>query len=170
MLLDARRLSPSPAAQLSQIDSRLLQSRVCRLATLPSICGGPRSEVLHMRLGLGLGAAALFAFAGYQMIVLESEAGNTVAEAFYNAVGWLSLGLAVLSVAVGIPHPVSDRPTIVAAEHSLYGGAAKGGFVPIEGWAPTGSRECPSCSKTVAIGRETHCNHCGTQLLVQSGP
>lgn len=34
--------------------------------------------------------------AGYVMTTIESQAGNTVAEAFYNQMGWLGMGLGVL--------------------------------------------------------------------------
>lgn len=40
---------------------------------------------------VALVAVLLFLLAGVQMLGLESEAGNTVAEAFYNAVGLLSI-------------------------------------------------------------------------------
>ncbi|CAN5612309.1 hypothetical protein BH23CHL8_BH23CHL8_18940 [soil metagenome] len=48
------------------------------------------------------GAAALLAFAGMQLVGLQSVAGNTVAEMFYHGVGWLAFGLAALAVAVGL--------------------------------------------------------------------
>lgn len=50
-------------------------------------------------------AAGLFANAGAEMINLESQAGNTVAEAFYNAMGVFAFGMAALSVAVAAPSP-----------------------------------------------------------------
>ncbi len=41
----------------------------------------------------GLAVLLLFGDAGLQMITLQSQAGNTVAEAYYNAVGWATFGL-----------------------------------------------------------------------------
>jgi hypothetical protein len=47
-------------------------------------------------------AAGAFALAGLNMVGLESQAGNTVAEAFYNAMGIFSFGMAGLVLAAGI--------------------------------------------------------------------
>lgn len=60
-----------------------------------------------LRLGEGiravasLAAMALFGFAGLHLISLRSVGGNSVAEFFYQGVGWLSFGLAALTMAVG---------------------------------------------------------------------
>ncbi|MEA2621882.1 MAG: hypothetical protein QOH61_792 [Chloroflexota bacterium] len=48
---------------------------------------------------LAIVAAAIFAYAGFQMVELRTVGGNTVAELFDNAVGILSFGLAALSMA-----------------------------------------------------------------------
>lgn len=45
-------------------------------------------------------AVLTFFGAGIKMIGLESVAGNTVAEAFYNGMGWVSVGVAVTLIAV----------------------------------------------------------------------
>lgn len=49
-------------------------------------------------------AAALFGLAGLQMTSIQSQAGNTINEAFYQGVGVLSYGLAVLSLALAFPN------------------------------------------------------------------
>jgi hypothetical protein len=72
-----------------------------------------------MRLLFGLVAAAVFAFAGYEMVNLHSTAGNTVAEAWDNYFGIFSFAMAFLSIAVALPTPstprvVAPEPTIVA--------------------------------------------------------
>ena len=46
-------------------------------------------------------AAVLFGVACLGLIALQSVAGNTVAEVFYNLVGIMSLGLAALSIVIG---------------------------------------------------------------------
>ncbi len=56
-----------------------------------------------LRFTFGLIAAALFAVAGAEMRGIESVAGDTINEAFYQAVGLLCWGLAVASVAVTLP-------------------------------------------------------------------
>lgn len=45
-------------------------------------------------------AVLIFLGAGFKMIGIESVAGNSVAEAFYNGMGWVSVGVAVTLVAV----------------------------------------------------------------------
>jgi hypothetical protein len=45
----------------------------------------------------GARVAGLLVVAGYSLINLRSVSGDSVAEAFDHAVGWLSLGLAVLA-------------------------------------------------------------------------
>jgi hypothetical protein len=56
--------------------------------------------------------AAVFLYAGFLMLEIESEAGNTVAEAFYNAMGVFSLAMAGLTIVAAIPSPTatSSRP------------------------------------------------------------
>lgn len=51
----------------------------------------------------GLLAAGLFAVAGFQMLTLHSQGGNTVAEAFDNYVGIFSFGMAALSIVIATP-------------------------------------------------------------------
>ena len=111
-----------------------------------------------MRLFMGIVAAILFALAGYLMVTIESEAGNTVAEAFYNAVGVLSFGLAALSVAVALP------PTVLAGVSAI---ANEGPVSRVTGWYPDGERLCPHCGQKVAADRKTHCNRCGRPLVVR---
>lgn len=45
-------------------------------------------------------AILIFFGAGIKMIGIESVAGNSVAEAFYNGMGWVSVGVAVTLIAV----------------------------------------------------------------------
>lgn len=56
-----------------------------------------------LRFTLGLIAAAFLVVAGVEMRGIESVAGDTINEAFYQAVGLLSWGLAVASIAVTLP-------------------------------------------------------------------
>lgn len=48
-----------------------------------------------------IGATLLFAYAGLYLVTLRSQAGNTVAEAFYQGVGLMSWALALLTLAIG---------------------------------------------------------------------
>lgn len=50
----------------------------------------------------GIVGFLLFIFAGYQLVTMRSVSGDSLAEEFYHAVGWLSWGLAALSMAVGL--------------------------------------------------------------------
>lgn len=126
-----------------------------------------------MRLLMGLVAAAVFAFAGYLMVNLQSQSGNTVAEAFDHAVGVFSFGMAVLSIAVAVPHPgealtrtnMSSSQSVNATERSNNAGAVGEEIVPVEGWDPIGARICPFCGELVGAWRTTHCNHCGKELV-----
>jgi hypothetical protein len=116
-----------------------------------------------LRVIMGVVAAALFAVAGVQMLSLHSQAGNTVAEAFYNAVGLLSLGLAALSVAVAMPQTTATAgpPRVESSlPQSLYASdpppdSADSGQLTrrVAGWDPTGERACPHCRKQVAQNR-----------------
>jgi hypothetical protein len=47
-------------------------------------------------------AAAILGYAGLEMVTMRSVSGESLAEAFYHAVGFMSWGLAVLSMAVGL--------------------------------------------------------------------
>ena len=60
-------------------------------------------NTIPIRAVLGIAAAIAFAVAGYQMVSLHSQAGNSIAELFDQAVGILSFGLALLSVAIAAP-------------------------------------------------------------------
>lgn len=54
-----------------------------------------------MRAGawsIGLVGVLVFAYAGLTMVNLQSQAGNTVAEAFYQAMGYFSFGMAALTL------------------------------------------------------------------------
>ena len=59
---------------------------------------------------LGVLAAAAAAYAGLQMTMLRSVAGNTVAEAYYNAVGLLTLGVSafIFAVTFGVAYLVDQ--------------------------------------------------------------
>ncbi len=63
-----------------------------------SMSSGPS----ELGVGLAIVAALIFAFAGIQLIGIHSIAGDTIAEAFYNAVGMMSFGFAALSLAIGV--------------------------------------------------------------------
>ena len=114
------------------------------------------------RLIAGIAAAIAFVVAGAEMTSLESEAGNTVAEAFDNAMGVFSYGMAALSIALAMP------ATTAAAQSPVLSRAGSAGQVPVAGWDPAGERVCPSCGKQVEANRTTHCNHCGHQLVTTS--
>jgi hypothetical protein len=65
------------------------------------------------RMLLAFGAALLFVIAGLQMVGLQSISGDTVAEAFYNDMGWFSFGMAALAAVFGVPRPeakAEERP------------------------------------------------------------
>lgn len=61
--------------------------------------GGPDAA----RLGVAIVGALIFAFAGYQMLTLQSVSGDSVAEAFYNDMGWFSFAMGALTLLVGLP-------------------------------------------------------------------
>jgi hypothetical protein len=72
--------------------------------------GGPqgaqmRQVLLFVRTVASVVAAILFIYAGTELRGLESVAGNTVAEAFYQKMGFFAYGMAALSLAVGLPLP-----------------------------------------------------------------
>lgn len=48
----------------------------------------------------GFVVLGLLGYAGLSMVGLQSQAGNTVAEAYYQASGWLALGLALFCASV----------------------------------------------------------------------
>ena len=60
------------------------------------------SGVMVARLLLGIGAALLFAWVGITLVPLQTEEG--AASVFYPMVGWFSFGMALLAVAVALPH------------------------------------------------------------------
>src|SRR6476620_1449472 len=131
-----------------------------------------------MRPAVGVFAAIMFLIAGWQMVSLQSEAGNTVAEAFDHAVGWFSFGMAALSVAIAIPHAVSvghwsphTNPSLASlttsAQASPAGTLTDEGYHLVPGWQPAGERICPRCSQKVAPYSTTHCNKCGFQLVTR---
>ena len=55
-----------------------------------------------VRIGAGIAAAAAFFYAGQQMNI-QSVAGDTINEAFYQAMGIFSYGMSALSIAVVAP-------------------------------------------------------------------
>jgi hypothetical protein len=65
------------------------------------------SRKKQKRLGIGgqgvvaIIAALAFGLAGLQLISIQSLAGDTIAEAFYNGVGIMCFGLAALSIVIG---------------------------------------------------------------------
>jgi NADH pyrophosphatase NudC (nudix superfamily) len=126
-----------------------------------------------VRLVVALGAALMFVLAGSQMTSLKSEAGNSVAEAFDNAMGVFSYGMAALALALGIPATTvgktSSNVTGPVAAMPADTAPLRRQAVPVAGWDPA-VRTCPSCGKQVADGRETYCNHCGQPLLVVHDP
>lgn len=65
--------------------------------------GGPNG----VRLVVAIVGALIFVFAGFQMLTLESISGDTVAEAFYNDMGWFSLAMGALTLLVGLPRSSS---------------------------------------------------------------
>ena len=54
-------------------------------------------------LWVAIVGALIFAFAGYQMLTLQSVSGDSVAEAFYNDMGWFSFAMGALTLVVGLP-------------------------------------------------------------------
>jgi hypothetical protein len=85
-------------AQLAKTDSPRLVSQVWTgeslLVVFDTGFDGHIAKVL-----LSIVAAAILAFAGYQMVGLHSVGGNSVAELFDNAVGIMCFGLGALSLA-----------------------------------------------------------------------
>ena len=85
--------------------------------------------------------------AGVQMLALQSQAGNTVAEAFYNQMGWLGIGLAVLLLAI---------------------------FVSLESRGPArpflgNAAQCPSCRQVISQEAEL-CPYCRVPLRSHGAP
>lgn len=90
----------------------------------------------------------IVAVAGLKLISLESQAGNTIAEAFYNQMGWLGIGIGVLMLAVFLVAEARQRP-----RDSFSG--------------PAG--ECPNCHQF--ISREARsCPYCQTRFATTAGP
>jgi hypothetical protein len=89
----------------------------------------------------GLLAAALFAFAGFQMTSLQSQSGNTVAELFDNAMGWFSWGMAAISAAWALSAPVAEKDDL-----------------------RNGYKRCVECAEPVREAA-TKCPHCATDLI-----
>src|SRR6202008_1875256 len=108
-------------------------------------------------------------FAGYQMVSLHSQAGNTIAEAFDQYMGIFSFGMSLLSITVALP-PSLPTPAPVTAAGNLphptqSAPSPTQDLVAVEGWDPDGARVCPSCGRPVSPRRTTHCEHCGFQLV-----
>ena len=64
----------------------------------------PMTGAQFVRLAAAAVAAILFVFAGNEMRDIKSVSGDSIAKAFYQAVGLFSYGMAALSVAIGLPH------------------------------------------------------------------
>lgn len=88
--------------------------------------------------------------AGLQMVSLESQAGNTVAEAFYNQMGWAGIGLALLLLAVFL----------------VTEGRPKKGREPAKGFAGSPAA-CPECQQIISEQAST-CPYCHVRLSVGS--
>ena len=56
-----------------------------------------------LRSVLGLVGAAVLAYAGMRMQSIQSVAGNTVAESFYQSMGLVAYGLAAVAAAWSLP-------------------------------------------------------------------
>jgi hypothetical protein len=101
---------PGPPAMALRAFDEALQSRTGSPVTMT--WAGPDLVVLwkepptvtaSLPVVAALGAAVLFAIAGFQMVTIEAEATfTTVDEVFYRAVGFLSFGLAALALAFGL--------------------------------------------------------------------
>lgn len=89
---------------------------------------------------LGLLAAGLFGWAGLQMTSLHSQSGNSVAEAFDNAMGWFSFGMGALSAAWALSGP--DRSDDLKP----------------------GYKRCVECAEPIREAA-TKCPHCTTDLI-----
>lgn len=81
-------------------------------------------------------------YAGVRMVSLESQAGNTVAEAFYNRMGLLGIGLALLLLAIFIALESARE-----VRESFVGAAA----------------QCPSCRQIISKQAEV-CPYCRVRL------
>ena len=51
---------------------------------------------------LGLAAALIFLITGIKLAGLESVSGNSIAEAYYQGIGWALIGASALTVAISI--------------------------------------------------------------------
>lgn len=79
--------SPTASTQANQFLDLMTETRTSQIgAVVRSV-----AELL---------AILIFFGAGIKMIGIESVAGNSVAEAFYNGMGWVSVGVAVTLIAV----------------------------------------------------------------------
>lgn len=97
----------------------------------------------QLRLILGILAALILLIAGVMMTGIQSVAGNTIDEAFYNAMGWGSIGLGAFALLVAIPgtHP-SDYPR-----------------------SPASFKRCEECREVMRKDAQ-RCPHCGTPAVV----
>ena len=89
--------------------------------------------------GLGLVIALV---AGLEMGALQSQAGNTVAEAFYHQIGWLGIGLAILLLAILV-----SLEAMRASRHPFVGAAG----------------QCPTCRQVISQQAEV-CPYCHVRL------
>lgn len=83
-----------------------------------------------------IAAAGAFVVAGLQMVSLRSEAGNTIAELFDNAVGIFSFGMAGLTLLAGI---AVDRLMTMAKPTD----ATPARLVPPAGWGEAEASATP---------------------------
>lgn len=95
------------------------RERLCNHCSLPfagDAVPAPRPSVVRhnsgtgpLRILVGVAAAALLAYGGLELVQLESVAGDTVAEAAYNAMGWACFGVAAFVIALLIPRGEPPR-------------------------------------------------------------
>ena len=98
---------------------------------------------------LGVVAAVVFVVAGAAMVGLRSQAGNTVAEAFYQAMGVFSFGMAGMALLAIL---ILDRLILLA-------GVTEGETRSGADW-----KTCVECLEPVRV-LATKCPHCASDLL-----
>jgi len=92
------------------------------------------------RTPFGIITALVLVVAGVQMLGIRSIAGDTVAEAFYNAFGILAFGLAGIALMIGSIPAVESRTS------------------------PQRFKRCTECHEVV-YRVATRCPHCTTDLI-----
>jgi len=89
-------LAPVPAAPIAQMP--VMQMPVAQIPIAQKINGGLQVAVCI----LGLVAALIFLVTGIKLAGLSSVSGNTIAEAYYQGIGWALIGVSSLTVAVTV--------------------------------------------------------------------